>query len=582
MQEFQGFPVSPGVAIAQALLLDREGYQITRSRVTLSERASEAERLDKAFAAASEQFTKRTSEASEKQLNDLQGIFSAQQQLLLDPRLREEMRQLILRRSFSAQLAVSQVLNGYAQAFRRMGGTFLAERVADIRDIERALLEQLGGAPTTSLANLQNPVILFSHDLTPSETANLDKKLVLGFCTEVGGPGGHTAIVARGMEIPAVVGVGSFAQQIRGGMEVILDGYRGRVILEPDPQIKENYLRRSRDRQNFAISLDALRDLPAVTLDQKRIELLANIEFPSEVTAAMARGAEGIGLYRTEFLYLGGQEDPSEQQQFEAYCRVLKDVHGGQVIIRTLDLGADKLSSRQTNESEANPFLGLRSIRYCLRNPSVFRIQLRAMLRASVEGDLRIMFPMIATLNELRSARLLVRSVMDDLREEGYAVGADVKIGMMVEVPAAVMMLDRFVREVDFISIGTNDLTQYTLAVDRGNEAVADLYQAVDPSVLRLISQSVKVAEQAGIATSVCGEMSSHPAYALLLIGMGVRTLSAPPGALPQLKKAIRSVSLSQCQAIAERALRLETAQQIHTAVHDSFAALLPDMVQQI
>ncbi len=582
MQEFQGFPVSPGVAIAQALLLDREGYQITRSRVANSERASEAERLDRAFTSASEQLNKRTVEASEKQLGDVQGIFSAQQQLLLDPRLREEMRQLILRRSFSAQLAVSQVLNGYAQAFRRMGGTFLSERVADIRDIERALLEQLGGAPTTSLANLQEPVILFSHDLTPSETANLDKKLVLGFCTEAGGPGGHTAIVARGLEIPAVVGVGSFSQQIRAGMEVILDGYRGRIILEPDAETKENYLRRRRDRMNFAVSLDALRDLPAITTDNTRVELLANIEFPSEVGACLARGATGIGLYRTEFLYLGNSEEPTEEQQYQAYCEVLKAVPNGQVIVRTLDLGADKLTTRQALENEANPFLGLRSIRFSLRNPAIFRIQLRAMLRASVEGDLRIMFPMISTLNELRSARLLVRSVMDDLREEGYAVRNDVKIGMMVEVPAAVMMLDRFVKEVDFISIGTNDLTQYTLAVDRGNEAVADLYQAVDPSVLRLISQSVKVADQAGIATSVCGEMSSHPAYALLLIGLGVRTLSAPPGALPQIKKAIRSVSLLQCQTMAERALQLETAQQVHTAVHDQFAALLPDMVLQI
>lgn len=582
MQEFQGFPVSPGVAIAQALLLDREGYQITRSRVANAERASEAERLDRAFASASEQLGRRSEEASEKQLGDVQSIFSAQQQLLLDPRLREEIRQLILRRSYSAQLAVSQVLNGYAQAFRRMGGTFLAERVADIRDIERALLEQLGGAPTTSLGNLQEPVILFSHDLTPSETANLDRRFVLGFCTEAGGPGGHTAIVARGLEIPAVVGVGSFSQQVRGGTEVILDGYRGRIILEPDAETKENFLRRRRDRQNFAVSLDSIRDLPAVTLDQVPIELLANIEFPSEVAASLARGATGIGLYRTEFLYLGKSNEPTEQEQYEAYREVLRAVPGGQVTVRTLDLGADKLTTKNSPETEANPFLGLRSVRFSLRNPAVFRTQLRAMVRAASEGDLRIMFPMISTLNELRSCRLLVRSVMDDLREEGYAVREDLKIGMMVEVPAAVMMLDRFVREIDFISIGTNDLTQYTLAVDRGNEAVADLYQAVDPSVLRLISQSVKVADQAGIATSVCGEMSSHPAYALLLIGLGVRTLSAPPSALPQIKKAIRSVSLAQCQAMAERALQLETAQQVHTAVHNQFAALLPDMVLQI
>jgi phosphotransferase system enzyme I (PtsI) len=327
--------------------------------------------------------------------------------------------------------------------------------------------------------------------------------------------------------------------------------------------------------------LTEIRDLPACTSDGVHIQLMANIEFPHEAQACLDRGADGVGLYRTEFLYLSSEVEPSEEEHFQAYVRVVRDMVGKPVVMRTLDLGADKMGMKPQAQQENNPFLGLRSIRLSLRNPALFRTQVRAMLRAAIEGDIRIMFPMITTLDELRNARFLLRSVTEDLVEDGFQVRSDIPIGMMVEVPAAVMMLDRFIQEVDFVSIGTNDLTQYALAVDRSNEAVADLYQACDPAVLRLIQKTWEVATHANVPTSVCGEMSNHPALALLLVGMGIRILSVAPSAIPVLKKAIRSVTIGQCQAMAWRAMQLGTAREVDAFLQNQLAGLVPEMVLQ-
>lgn len=581
MLELQGIAVSPGVAIGRALVFDREGYRITRCLVKPGESEIELNRLVEAVGNAREKL-ESTQLSTKASLGDhLGSIFSAQQQILVDPNLQSELESLIRKKSYSAEYAVSEVFTRYAAIFRKSPSTFLAERANDVRDVERLLLEQLTGQPMATLTQLPHEAIVVSHDLTPGETAAFDREKVLGICTEAGGPGGHTAIVARGMEIPAVVGVGNFLHNIRSGDEVIVDGHLGRIIVSPDPETKARYLERRLFRQSIATQLEEIRDLPATTSDGVRIELMANVEFPHEAAACLARGADGVGLYRTEFLYLGHTLEPSEEEHYEAYAQVVRDMQNRPVVIRTLDLGADKMGMTRPAEPENNPFLGLRSIRLSLRNPALFRIQLRAILRAACLGDVRVMFPMITTLDELRNARFLLRSVSEDLLTESKFIPCAVQVGMMVEVPAAVLMLDRFIEEIDFVSIGTNDLTQYTLAVDRSNDSVVDLYQACDPAVLRLIEKTQQVASKHNKSTSVCGEMSNNPAYALLLVGMGIRTLSIAPAAIPILKKAIRSVTIGQCEAMAWRALRLDTAREVDAFLMNQLAGLVPEIVLQ-
>ncbi len=577
MLELQGIAVSPGVAIGKVLILDREGYRITRSQIDSSDCQNETQRLRAAIAEASTRLDEHRQRSTETIGEQVGAIFSAHQQLLLDPSLQRDWLQLITDRCYSAEFAVSSVLSRYAQAFRQMGSETMRERASDIRDVERTLLEALGGAPM-QVTGGDGQSVLLSHDLTPSETAKLDREKIIGFCTEVGGPSGHTAIVARGLELPAVVGVGMFLHRIESDAEIIVDGFRGRVILQPDPATVERYQQRMQARVSSARKLTKIRDLPAVTQDGTQVRLMANIEFPIEVAACLDRGAEGVGLYRTEFLYLGATSEPTEEEQYQSYRQVVQAMRGKPVVMRTLDLGADKVGAISLIEPENNPFLGLRSIRLSLRQPKLFRTQLRAMLRAASAGDLRIMFPMITTLHELRTARMVLRQVTDDLREEGVELPDKIQVGMMVEVPAAVLMLDHFIDEVDFISIGTNDLIQYTMAVDRGNEHVADLYAGHDPAVLRLIKQSVDIAIQNNVDVSVCGEMGSTPSTALMLVGIGVRSLSAPPASLPRVKQALRAVNIEDCQQLAERVFQFTTAREVDAYLQSRFAELLPEM----
>jgi phosphotransferase system enzyme I (PtsI) len=581
MLELQGIAVSPGVAIGKAIVFDREGYSIARCLVSPSEAQREWGRLVEAVSKAHQVLGARGEETTASWGANLGGIFSAQQQLLLDPHVRSEMEHLIRDNLYAAEYAVSEVFAKYAAAFRKASSSFLAERAADVRDVERTLLEALTGKPTQTLKEIPHEAIVVSHDLTPGETASFDPEKVLAICTEAGGPGGHTAIVARGMEIPAVVGVGNFLHNIRSGDEVIIDGHLGRIFVSPDAATRERYLKRRIARETIITELSELKDLPAVTSDGVHVQLMANVEFPNETQACLARGADGVGLYRTEFLYLGQEKEPTEEEHFRAYQQVLRDMQGRPVVIRTLDLGADKMGMTRPVEPENNPFLGLRSIRLSLRNPALFRVQVRAILRAASTGNCWIMFPMVTTLDEFRSAKFLLRSVADDLTCEGIRIPSNIRVGMMVEVPAAVLMLDRFIEEIDFVSIGTNDLTQYTLAVDRSNDSVADLYQACDPAVLRLIKQTQEITSKHGKSTSVCGEMSNNPAYALLLVGMGIRSLSLAPSAIPVIKKAIRSVTLGQCEAMAWRALRLGTAREVDAFLMNQLAGLVPEIVLQ-
>lgn len=575
MQIFQGIAVSPGVAIGEAFVLDNEGFRIPRRFIAAGGVEDEQHRLDRSVETVAKQLELYGRDVAQQLGDEYGAIFSAQLQMLRDARLQQQIHELIQQRHYSAEYAVSRTLRKYAKVFQNLENKHMAERAHDIIDIEKRLLSDLLGGEREDLSRLRSEVIVLAHDLTPSETANLNPQYVRGFAAEIGGPGGHTAIVAEALEIPAVVGVGPFLNDVAGGDLLIVDGDCGRVIVQPDDATLLQYREQASRRRSHAAQLASLRDLPAETLDGHPIELYANIEFPREVEACLARGANGIGLYRTEFLYLGSEREPTEEDHYQAYSQVVRAMKGRPVVIRTLDLGADKMGRGVRSEHERNPFLGLRSIRLSLRNLAGFRTQLRAVLRVSAEGPVRVMFPLISTLAELRQAKSVLCDLMEDLDEEGVPFDRDLEVGMMVEVPAAAMQIDRFVREVDFLSIGTNDLIQYTLAVDRSNREVAGLYNAGDPAILQLIHSVVSAGQAAGIPTSLCGQMSANPTFTMLLLGLGLRCLSIPPIAIPEIKQVCRQVTLARCQAVARRALELETAlevndylkQELHRAV---------------
>jgi phosphotransferase system enzyme I (PtsI) len=460
-----------------------------------------------------------------------------------------------------------------------MADSHLAARAADVRDIAARILGRLlGGRPRSFQEDHPGPVLVFAPDLTPSEAAGLDRTKVPGFATESGGQASHTAIVAAALEIPAVVGLGPMLAAARAARVAIVDGDEGLVILDPDQPTLDRYRSAATERSDRFRVLSEQADLPAETLDQTRVGLWGNIEFVEEVPTCLRLGAAGVGLFRTEFLFLNAESPPSEEQQFETYARVVRSLEGRPIVIRTLDLGSDKLRARAAAAgSEANPALGLRSLRLLLRDPALFRTQLRAILRASCVGDVRVLFPMVTSLDELRQARARLREAGDELAGEGCLVPRGLRIGIMVEVPSAALMADQLAKEVDFFSIGTNDLTQYTLAVDRTNETVAGLYSAADPSVLRLIKMVIEAADARGIDVNLCGAMGGDPLYTTLLLGMGLRQLSMPPHQLPEIRRVIRAIRIEDARALAAEALRLQTAREVTSLLRAGLSRVFPE-----
>jgi phosphotransferase system enzyme I (PtsI) len=579
MQKLEGIAVSPGVAIGEALVMDNEGFRIPHRFVTRDAVEDECERLGAAIGAAAGEIAANR-DAVAKELGEQYGaIFGAHLQMVNDAKLRGEIEEMIRTRHYSPEYAVSRALRRYAKVFQSLDSSTLAQRTTDIFDIEKRLLKHLLGRKREELAHLASPVTILAHTLTPSETASLNRDFALGFVTETGGPGSHTAIVAEAMEIPAVVGVGPFLTDVSGGEMVIVDGDQGLVILQPDEETIAHYRHEVEEHRTLAERLLELADKPAVTQDGTQVGVLGNIEFPYEVKWCNSRGADGVGLYRTEFLYLNAEFEPTEETHFEAYSKVLQAIGGKPVCIRTLDLGADKLRNLPMPEDERNPVLGLRSIRLALRNVELFRTQLRAVLRASALGKTRIMFPLITKMQELRQAKMLLTDVMEDLEEHNIAFDRGIEVGMMVEVPAAVILIDRFVEEVDFISIGTNDLIQYTLAVDRGNKNVANLYTAADPAVLRQIDATLKAANKAGIPANLCGQMSSNTIYTMLLLGLGLRQFSVPPAAILEIKRVIRAANIEQCEQIAERVKEMESSAAIRNFLKEELKKVVPEFV---
>ncbi|HXD85371.1 MAG TPA: phosphoenolpyruvate--protein phosphotransferase [Urbifossiella sp.] len=587
MEIRRGIAVSPGVAIGPALVLDTEGVRIVQRTVEVEQIPAEIARLGKALSEAARTARDTRERIAARLGQDIGNIFGAQQSAFQDDSFRLRIEQLIRAKNFSAEYAVSRGIREYVKKFEeaasKLGdsaGIELRRRATELIDLEKQVLAILLGHANEPLLSVSAPVIVVATDLMPSDTADFTPRTVRAFATESGGPTSHTAILAGALEIPAVVGVGRFLTDVSGGDLVIVDGERGLVILDPDERTVAEY---EEKRANLLARTDwyqSMRDKPAVTLDGAAIRLLGNIELAQEAGHCTERGAEGIGLYRTEFLYLNKTADPTEAEHFEAYCAVLQTLGPDRpVVIRTLDLGADKFANMADEllGVEKNPFLGLRSVRLCLRKLDLFKTQLRAILRAAVRGDVRIMFPMISTVEELRQCRTLLNEVREDLDDAKIPFKSTIPVGTMIEVPSAALMADALVKEVDFLSIGTNDLVQYTLAADRNNENVAHLYNPADPAVLRLIRMVVEAGSRAGVDVNVCGEMSGEPLYIPLLIGLGLRQLSATPRKIPDIKRIIRQLSVPEAERVAQHCLRFDTARQVGNYLRDQLRRILPE-----
>ena len=582
MEVKRGIAVSPGIAIGPALVLDTEGVRIPQRLVESSQVVAEIDRLHAALHAATLE-TRASQDKLTARLGPQYGaIFAAHTMLLDDPMLLGELDEAIRKQLFSAEYAVSRVIRKFVKALQSLGvDSFLGQRSADLIDIEKRILNGLLGQRREPLSLLREPVIVLARDLMPSETASLDPKKVYAFATESGGRTSHTAIMAGALEIPAVVGLGPFMTDISGGDIVIVDGEHGLLILDPDDATIQKYEQARKAQKQTAGDWIGSRDLVSETADGVRISLMGNIEFPAEAVHCKERGADGVGLYRTEFLYVGKDTDPSEQEHFEAYLTVLRTLGPDQpVVIRTLDLGADKFASALSwaPQAEKNPFLGLRSVRLCLRNLTLFKTQMRAILRASAFGNVHILFPMVSTLLEIRQCKMILAEVREDLEEEGISFNREMPVGTMIEVPSAALIADNLAREVDFFSVGTNDLVQYTLAADRDNENVAALYNPTDPAVLKLLRMVVDAADRGGVEANVCGEMSGDPLYTQLLLGMGFRQLSVTPHNLPEIKKIIRASTIADAERVALGAFQRDTARDVTNYLREQTRRIRPDL----
>jgi len=565
----KGINGSPGVVIGPAFVLDTEEYRIPHRTIDPSQLAGQIRNLDAALEASREEVGELRTAAARKLGDKTATIFTFHEQFIADPKLRNSAVELIEQRRYTAAYAFGQVMNERQRQFRDVADPYLKERVRDLYDIERRVLRHILGRVREDMTRLTEPVVIVANDITPSQAVSLDRRHILGFAINVGGPTSHMAIIARMLGIPAVVALTDITTDVSGGETLIVDGTNGIVVANPDEKTIERYRTDQKEYHRLEVTLRSLRDEPAVTRDGVDIELLANIEVPEEAGDAIESGAKGIGLYRTELLFLASPRTPTEEEQYEAFRSVFKSLDGKPVVIRTIDLGADKLAPSMGPQHDHNPALGLRSVRYCLLHLDMFKTHLRAILRASHGGNARIMFPMISTVMELRQAKATLADVMEDLEEDGIPYARDIPVGMMVETPAAAMLASSFVREASFLSIGTNDLTQYTLAVDRSNERVAHLFSSHNPAVIKLIHQVVRATRHRKVEVSLCGEMAGTPIYCQLLLGLGLRRLSMAPKDIPAIKRVIRATTMERCEMIARRVSRFDSDRQVLNFLRD-------------
>ncbi len=576
MRVLKGIPASGGVAIGKGFFLNRVLPRSVRSTVGREQVDGEVAAFQGAVARSREQIL-RIREGVSDPSSEHHQILSVHLALLEDSMLVEQTIRTIRENQFAADWAFNKVLQNLLETFHRIEDPYLRERGHDLRQIGHRVLENLAGRPVDSIASIRDPVVIVAHDLSPADTAQILKSPVLGFATEVGSRTSHTAITARSLGIPAVVGVEGATEAFQSPETVIVDGEEGVVVLDPtDEAVREYqdrrkaYAQRTRDLAKFA-------RLPTVTRDGKTLLLLANIEFPEEADVALRSGAYGVGLYRTEFLFLNRKDLPSEEEHFETYRKVAEKFVRHPVTIRTFDLGGDKFASQLELAAEMNPAMGLRAIRFCLKEKEIFKPQLRAILRASTFGKVRMMFPMVSGVGELREALSVVEEVRGELRRRRIPFDKEMPIGIMIEIPSAAIVADLLAREVGFFSIGTNDLIQYSLAIDRVNEHVSYLYEPLHPAILRLIRRIVEAGHDAGIPVSMCGEMAGEPFYAYALLGLGLDELSMNAAAIPRVKRIIRKSVAYEAKEFSGSLLLHATAGEIGKALRKKVEDLFPD-----
>jgi phosphotransferase system enzyme I (PtsI) len=568
---YRGAPASPGVVIGEVLTLKRESIVVNEWQIPESEIEKEISKFKKALSDSKEEVLRIREKVAKRVDPDHAKIFDAQMMILEDSLINDQVIKNIRQKRTNAEFAYREVIQQTMRTLSSSKDEYLRERVMDISAVGDRLIYNLLGIKHLTLESIDRPVIVAARYLAPGDVVHMRNENVLGFVTDVGGGTSHVALLAKSMGIPAVVGLKNFFDQIQDRQTIILDGIKGEVLICPDQETVREYEKRRKYLLQKSARLSELKALSAETRDGRRIELSANIELPGDTDAALDYGAEGVGLFRTEYLYIARSGFPSEEEQYQAYREVAKKVHPRSVILRTFDLGGDKFDGQSGSLYETNPFLGWRAIRACLDLPEMFKTQLRAMLKASAQKNVKIMFPMISEVGELKKAKAVLEEAKGELRKKKVPFDPNIPVGIMVEIPSAALAGDALAKECDFFSIGTNDLIQYTLAVDRGNEKIAHLYQAFHPAVLRLVKETIDAGRRGGIWVGLCGEMAADPLATVMLVGMGVDELSTSAMAIPEIKKIVRSVSYQEAQEHARKVLELPTLDQVKTFLSEEY-----------
>ncbi|MDD5491599.1 MAG: phosphoenolpyruvate--protein phosphotransferase [bacterium] len=563
----RGIAASPGIVIGQALILSQEDFCIKKRKLQDDEVENEIVRFQEALNSTKLELIAIRDKVNGRLGTKHASIFEAYLLVLDDPMLVKETIDKVRKEKMNVEYVFSQTISKFVHVFTTMGDEYLRERGRDIQDLGKRVLHNLLGEKKQDLAMLKSEVIVVANDLTPSDTVQMREEKILGFITNMGGKTSHTAIMAQSLGIPAIVGLKDITSKIQNGDEIILDGYEGIVIINPTKSVLEEYEKRNKKYIEIKKQLNKLKELPAVTQDGREVQLLANIEIPDEVELALEYGATGIGLFRTEFIFLNRTDLPSEEEQTRIYRNIAKKIAPHSVVLRTLDLGGDKLTDQLGTTIETNPFLGLRGIRLCLKFPDLFRAQLRAILQASTSGKLKIMYPMISTVEEVRKANHILEQIKEELKKEHIDFDPDIEVGAMIETPSAALTADVIAKEVDFLSIGTNDLIQYTIAVDRGNEKVAYLYEPLHPAILRQIKYIIEAGHREGKQVGMCGEMAGEPELSQILLGMGLDEFSMGSSAVPKVKKIIRESTMNHSKELVNKILDLPTVEAIRKLI---------------